>query len=173
MHANLAVSMGGRVAEELVFGYDKVSSGASGDIQSATRLARAMVSQWGMSDSIGPLEWTYAEDNYLGQSGLRNAPMSDDTAKLIDREIKALVEGGLSRAKQVLTDHNDQLHMLAQALLEYETLTGDEIKRLIAGEGIGRDDPTGVHTSVPAGGTSIPKTRRPNGPFGNPVPQGA
>jgi cell division protease FtsH len=104
---------------------------------------------------------------------LRNAPMSNDTAKLVDREIKALVEGGLNRAKQLLTDHNDKLHLLANALLEYETLSGEEIKLLLAGEDIGRNDlGTGTATLVP-GGTSIPKTRRPKGPFGNPAPQGA
>ena len=173
MHANLAVAMGGRVAEELIFGYDKVSSGASGDIQSATRLARAMVTMWGMSDKVGPIEHTYSDDSYLGQGGLRNAPMSNDTSKLIDSEIKKLVEGGLSRAKQVLTDHNDQLHALANALLEYETLTGEEIKRLISGEDIGREDPQNIHRPVAVAGTSIPKIRKPKGPFGNPAPQGA
>jgi cell division protease FtsH len=99
--------------------------------------------------------------------------MSNETAQLIDAEIKKLVEGGLNRAKQVLTDHIDQLHGLANALLEYETLTGDEIKRLIAGDDIGRDDPSTRATPVPTGGTSIPKIRRPKGPFGNPTPQGA
>lgn len=172
MHANLAVAMGGRVAEELIFGYDKVSSGASGDIQSATRLARSMVTMWGMSDAIGPLELTYAEDSYLGQSGLRNVPMSNRTAQLIDREIKSLVEGGLNKARQILTDHNDQLHALANALLEYETLSGEEIQRLLDGETIDRG--TGTASPIPpARGSSIPKTRRPQGPFGNPTPQGA
>ncbi len=173
MHANLAVAMGGRVAEEVIFGYDKVSSGASGDIQSATRLARAMVTMWGMSDKVGPIEHTYADDSYLGQGGLRNAPMSNDTSKLIDSEIKKLVEGGLNRAKQVLTDHNDQLHLLANALLEYETLTGEEIKRLVTTGEVGREDPTGIHKPIATAGTSIPKIRRPKGPFGNPTPQGA
>ncbi|MDF7777786.1 ATP-dependent zinc metalloprotease FtsH [Sphingomonas sp. AOB5] len=173
MFADLATVMGGRVAEELIFGHDKVSSGASGDIKQATRLARAMVTQWGMSDDIGPLEWTYSEDSYLGQSGLRNAPMSDDTAKRIDDEIKKLVEQGLHRARDVLTEKIDQLHLLANALLEYETLTGEEIKRIVAGDDIGRDDPGATAAPVAAGGTSIPKIRRPKGPFGNPTPQGA
>ncbi|MCW3834646.1 ATP-dependent zinc metalloprotease FtsH [Sphingomonas canadensis] len=173
MHANLAVSMGGRVAEELIFGYDKVSSGASGDIQSATRLARAMVTMWGMSDTIGPLELTYADDSYLGQAGLRNAPMSNRTAQVIDKEIKRLVESGLTRARDVLTEQLDKLHLLAEALLEYETLSGDEIKRLVTSGDIGREDSTGLHTPAPAAGTSIPKTRRRKGPFGNPAPQGA
>jgi len=173
MFADLATVMGGRVAEELIFGHDKVSSGASGDIKQATRLARAMVTQWGMSDSIGPLEWTYSEESYLGQGSLRNAPMSDDTARKIDDEIKMLVEHGLQRARDVLSKHIDQLHKLANALLEYETLTGEEIKRIVSGADIGRDDPGTTATPVAAAGTSIPKIRKPKGPFGNPTPQGA
>jgi cell division protease FtsH len=173
MYANLAVSMGGRVAEEVIFGYDKVSSGASSDIQYATGLARDMVTRWGMSEKVGPLEYSGSDESYLGYQMNRPASMSNETAKLIDTEIKRLVEGGLDRAKKVLTDHVDQLHSLAQALLEFETLTGEEIKRLLAGEGIGREEPGASTGPVAAGGTSIPKIRRPKGPFGSPTPQGA
>ena len=173
MYANLAVSMGGRVAEEVIFGYDKVSSGASSDIQYATGLARDMVTKWGMSDKVGPVEYAQPEgESFLGYSSSQPVRMSNQTAQLIDDEIKTIVEGGLSRAKQLLTDHIDQLHLLAGALLEYETLSGDEIKRLIAGEEIGRID-AGPKTEVPRAGTSIPKTRRPSGPFGAPSPLGA
>ena len=173
MYANLAVSMGGRVAEEVIFGYDKVSSGASSDIQYATGLARDMVTKWGMSDKVGPVEYAQPEgETYLGYSSSQPARMSNQTAQLIDDEIKSIVEGGLNRAKHLLTEHVDQLHLLAGALLEYETLSGDEIKKLIAGEEIGRID-AGPKTSVPRAGTSIPKTRRPNGPFGSPSPLGA
>jgi cell division protease FtsH len=173
MYAHLSIAMGGRVAEELIFGYDRVSSGASSDIQSATRLARSMVTRWGMSEAVGPLEYAEDEQNYLGYGMARPAHMSDETARLIDSEIKKLVEGGLNRAKQVLSDHIDQLHSLAQALLEYETLTGEEIKRLIAGEDMGREDPGTKAAPVASAGTSIPKIRKPKGPFGNPAPQGA
>ncbi len=174
MYANLAVAMGGRVAEEIIFGYDKVSSGASGDIQYATGLARDMVTKWGMSDKVGPVEYAQPEgESFLGYSSSQPVRMSNATAQLIDDEIKGIVEGGLTRAKQLLTEHVDQLHLLAGALLEYETLSGDEIKKLIAGEEIGRPDPTGPKSSVPRAGTSIPKTRRPGGPFGNPAPLGA
>jgi len=173
MYANLAVSMGGRVAEEVIFGYDKVSSGASSDIQYATGLARDMVTKWGMSDKVGPVEYAQPEgETYLGYSSSQPARMSNQTAQLIDDEIKTIVEGGLNRAKQLLTDHIDQLHLLAGALLEYETLSGDEIKKLIAGEEIGRID-SGPKTDMPRAGTSIPKTRRPSGPFGTPSPLGA
>src|SRR4051812_48989208 len=173
MYAHLSIAMGGRVAEELIFGYDRVSSGASSDIQSATRLARSMVTKWGMSEAVGPLEYAEDEQSYLGYGGSRAAPMSNETAQLIDAEIKKLVEGGLNRAQQGLTDHVDQLHGLAQALLEYETLTGEEIKRLIAGESLDREDPGAKASPVAAAGTSIPKIRKPKGPFGSPAPQGA
>ena len=173
MYANLAVSMGGRVAEEVIFGYDKVSSGASGDIQYATGLARDMVTKWGMSDKVGPVEYAQPEgESFLGYSSSQPVRMSNATAQLIDDEIKNIVEGGLARAKHVLSEHIDQLHLLAGALLEYETLSGDEILKLVAGEEIGRPDP-GAKSSVPRAGTSIPKTRRPSGPFGNPTPLGA
>ncbi|MBM3928661.1 MAG: ATP-dependent zinc metalloprotease FtsH, partial [Sphingomonadales bacterium] len=174
MYANLAVSMGGRVAEEIIFGYDKVSSGASGDIQYATGLARDMVTKWGMSDKVGPVEYAQPEgESFLGYSSSQPVRMSNATAQLIDDEIKGIVEGGLTRAKELLSKHVDQLHLLAKALLEYETLSGEEIKRLIAGEDIDRPDPGAKATTVPVSGTSIPKTKRPSGPFGNPAPQGA
>ena len=174
MYANLAVAMGGRVAEEIIFGYDKVSSGASGDIQYATGLARDMVTKWGMSDKVGPVEYAQPEgESFLGYSSSQPVRMSNATAQLIDDEIKGIVEGGLSRAKQVLSDHIDQLHALAGALLEYETLNGEEIKRLIAGDDIGRVDQGPKIAAVPSAGTSIPKTKRPSGPFGTPSPAGA
>jgi cell division protease FtsH len=174
MYADLASVMGGRVAEEIIFGYDKVSSGASGDIQQATRLARAMVMRWGMSDKLGPLEYEEQQgETFLGYSQSQRHNMSNETALLIDSEIKRLIEDGHKRATQVLTENVDQLHAIAGALLEYETLTGDEIKRLAAGDDIGRPDPGAQAPALPAGGTSIPKTKRPNGPFGNPAPAGA
>ncbi len=174
MYANLAVAMGGRVAEEVIFGYDKVSSGASSDIQYATGLARDMVTKWGMSDKVGPVEYAQPEgESFLGYSSSQPVRMSNATAQMIDDEIKSIVEGGLARAKTLLSDHVDQLHLLAGALLEYETLSGDEIKRLIAGEELDRNDPGARSINMPAAGTSIPKTRRPKGPFGTPAPAGA
>ncbi|MEZ0498184.1 ATP-dependent zinc metalloprotease FtsH [Sphingomonas sp. IW22] len=171
MYANLAVAMGGRVAEEIIFGYDKVSSGASGDIQYATGLARDMITKWGMSEKVGPVEYAQPEgESFLGYSAAQPRHMSNETAQIIDAEIRATVEGGLARARDVLTEHIDQLHLLAGALLEYETLSGDEIKRLIAGEDIDRPEPGAGLKPVAAAGTSIPKTRRPKGPFGSPQP---
>ncbi|WP_126173078.1 ATP-dependent zinc metalloprotease FtsH [Altericroceibacterium xinjiangense] len=170
MHANLAVSMGGRVAEEIIFGHAKVSSGASSDIQYATDLARNMVTKWGMSDKLGPLQYEQSQEGYLGMGGTQRLMSSDETNKLIDSEIRALVEGAHSRANQVLSEQESQLHLLAQALLEYETLTGDEIKRLLEDGSIDRpDEPTRIAVR-PVRGSAIPKAGK---RFGGPAPQGA
>ena len=174
MYANLSVAMGGRVAEELIFGYDKVSSGASSDIQYATGLARDMVTRWGMSDVLGPLQYAEADEEvFLGYSMNRSRQMSNETAVMIDQEIKRIVEGGYNQAKKLLTKHKKQLHALAEALLEYETMSGDEIKALLA-DGT-KPDRSGIDRNAPRplgkGGTSIPKTRRTN--VGGPAAEGA
>lgn len=174
MHANLAVSMGGRVAEEIVFGYDKVSSGASGDIEYATKLARDMVTQWGMSDEIGPLQYEEQQQGYLGYGGSQRAPMSDEMAKKIDSEIRNLVEAGYDRATKLLKKHRKQLNLLAEALLEFETLSGDEIKQLLENGKFERsDDKTGKVKEIKPAGTLIPKAGRGKGGLGGPKPQGA
>jgi cell division protease FtsH len=175
MHANLSVSMGGRVAEELIFGYDKVSSGASSDIQYATSLARDMVTQWGMSDAMGPLQYEERQEGYLGYGMSQRAAMSDETARKIDAEIRKLVEGGHQRATELLTTHNEQLHMLANALLEFETLSGDEINQLLETGKFERDDGKVVKpSSIPTVGTAIPKAGRgKSAPVGGANPQGA
>ncbi|MBB3981695.1 cell division protease FtsH [Sphingobium fontiphilum] len=173
MHADIAVAFGGRVAEEMIFGYDKVSSGASNDIMQATRLARAMVTKWGLSDKLGPLDFSESEDSFTGYSVQRSKPMSDETARLIDSEVRAFVERGLARARQILSDHVDQLHLIAQALLEYETLSGEDIRKLIAGEDIARPDKDDKRPFTPAAGSSIPKVGKRKGPFGDAAPAGA
>jgi len=161
MHANLSVSMGGRVAEEIIFGHDKVSSGASSDIQYATGLARNMVTQWGMSDKLGPLQYEESQEGYLGYGGSQRTFRSSETNKLIDSEIKSLVEGAHTRAKDLLTEHEDQLHLLAQALLEFETLTGEEIKALLETGKIDRPDAApGPMIGKPVQGSAIPKAGR-------------
>ena len=159
MYANLAVAMGGRVAEEVIFGYNKVSSGASSDIQYATQLARDMVTRWGMSDALGPLQYAEPEEEvFLGYSVNRTRGMSNETAQLIDKEIRRIVEDGYDRAKTVLDEHRDELEKLAQALLEYETLSGDEIKTLLDGGSIDRGG-SSKPTVTPVG-AGIPKARR-------------
>ncbi|ASR52045.1 MULTISPECIES: ATP-dependent zinc metalloprotease FtsH [Blastomonas] len=174
MYANLAVSMGGRVAEEVVFGYDKVSSGASGDIQYATKLARDMVTKWGMSDELGPLQYEEQSEGYLGYGQSQRMMMSDETARKIDAEIRKIVDQGYDRAKHVLSEHVDQLHTLAQALLEFETLSGDEIQEIIATGKLDRPDGKSIKPDVAPGiGAVIPRAGKRKGPFHDPKPQGA
>ena len=175
MHANLSVSMGGRVAEELIFGYDKVSSGASSDIQYATSLARDMVTQWGMSDAMGPLQYEERQEGYLGYGMSQRSAMSDETAQKIDAEIRKLVEGGHKRATDLLTEHNNQLHLLANALLEFETLSGEEINQLLETGKFERDDGKVIKpSSIPTVGTAVPKAGRGKStPVGGATPQGA
>ncbi|MEX6632414.1 ATP-dependent zinc metalloprotease FtsH [Hyphococcus lacteus] len=159
MTARIAMAMGGRVAEELKFGREKVTSGASSDIEMATKIARAMVTQYGLSEKLGPI--AYAEDEgevFLGQSIGRTKSISTDTAKLIEDEIHRFVTEGHDLAKKVLTDHRDDWEKISQALLEFETLTGEEIQKLLDGGKIVREDPLDPkdHTpssSVPTAGT--------------------
>jgi cell division protease FtsH len=127
MCADLIVGMGGRAAEEIIFGQEKVTSGASSDIKQVTNLARSMVTKWGMSDLIGPLL-------YYDDTETSNYKISNDTANLIDSEVKKLVTQALKEAHRILNDNIENLHKLAKALLEHETLTGDEIKDLLAGK---------------------------------------
>ncbi|MBK9009773.1 ATP-dependent zinc metalloprotease FtsH [Novosphingobium sp.] len=158
MHANLSVSMGGRVAEELIFGHDKVSSGASSDIQYATGLARNMVTKWGMSDKLGPLQYEEQQEGYLGYGGSARLFASDETNKLIDKEIRGLVDGAHKRATDILKTNEDKLHLLANALLEYETLSGEDIAQLMQDGKIDRPDlPTGPTVVQPVRGSAIPK----------------
>ncbi len=174
MYANLSVAMGGRVAEELIFGHDKVTSGASSDIQMATNLAKAMVTQWGMSDKLGPLQYTEnQEEVFLGHSVSRQQNVSEKTAELIDSEVKRLVIGGYDRAKQILTTHANELEAVAQALLEFETLTGEEIRKVIAGEPIERPDAADKLPPLGAGGVSgVPKAGKRRGTgLGDMAPQ--
>ncbi|PIW54885.1 MAG: cell division protein FtsH, partial [Sphingomonadales bacterium CG12_big_fil_rev_8_21_14_0_65_65_10] len=173
MHADLAVAMGGRVAEEIIFGHDKVSSGASSDIQYATKLARNMVTKWGMSDKLGPLQYEEQQEGYLGMGQSARTMGSGETNKLIDAEIRALVDGAHKRATEVLKTQEDKLHLLAQAMLEYETLTGDEIDELLENGKIDRpDEPKGPNVVRPVHGSAVPKAGRKFGGEG-PAPQGA
>ncbi|MGP1395662.1 MAG: ATP-dependent zinc metalloprotease FtsH [Inquilinaceae bacterium] len=163
--ADLAVAMGGRIAEELVFGHDKVTSGASGDIKMASDLSRRMVTEWGMSDKLGMLTYgTPEQEVFLGHSVTQHKNMSDATARIVDEEIRRIVDEAYQRAHDVLTEHLDELHAVANGLLEYETLSGDEIRALLRGEPIIRTDPedtappppkkpAGKRASVPTGGT--------------------
>ncbi|KAA0597175.1 cell division protease FtsH [Azospirillum lipoferum] len=177
--ADLTVAMGGRIAEELIFGKERVTTGASGDIKMATEMSRRMVTEWGMSDKLGPLLYGEpTQEVFLGHSVTQHKNMSDRTAQLVDEEIRRIVDEAYDRARTILTENIDQLHTLAKGLLEYETLSGDEINRLLRGEPILRDDEretmavpprpttgTGRRSSVP------PSTGQESGGMG-PEPQG-
>ena len=160
LKADLVVAMGGRVAEEIIFGYDKVTSGASSDIKQATKIARSMVSEWGMSDKIGPLyHGSDQQDMYLGGGSSSSKAKSSTTANVIDEEVKKLVEDAYEAAQKILTDHIDQLHILAKSLIEFETLSGDEIKSLLAGKKIRQEKKSkknngGGLSSVPSSGAA-------------------
>ncbi|MEP2235875.1 MAG: ATP-dependent zinc metalloprotease FtsH [Alteripontixanthobacter sp.] len=176
MHANLAVAMGGRVAEEIIFGHDKVSSGASSDIQYATDLARNMVTKWGMSEAAGPLMYEEQQEGYLGMGQSSRTMGGAETNKMIDAEIRRLVEDAHKRATDVLKDQEDKLHLIALAMLEYETLTGDEITKLMEEGKIDRpDEPTGPIAVQPSHGSAIPKAGKKFGgeSDGGAAPQGA
>jgi cell division protease FtsH len=133
--SKLAMMFGGREAEIITFGPDKVTNGATGDIQQATRLARAMVMEWGMSDTLGRVRYQGNEQEvFLGHSVTQSTLMSEETAKLIDAEVRKLIEDGEARARAILSEKRHEFETLAQALLEYETLTGDEIRDLLNGK---------------------------------------
>ena len=141
MLSRLVICMGGRVAEELKYGADKITSGASSDIAAATNLARSMVTEWGMSDVLGPV--LYAENSgevFLGKSVTQNKNVSEETARLVDSEIKRLVTTAYEQAKTLLTKKKKEWETLSKALIEYETLTGEEIKDVVAGKKIEKSE---------------------------------
>jgi len=161
--ADLAVAMGGRIAEELIFGEDKVTTGASSDIKMATNIARRMVMEWGMSDILGTVNYGNEQDEvFLGYQMGKQKQMSEETANKIDAEVRRIVDAAYNKAKTTLQENAQELENLAQALLEYETLTGDEIPRVVKGEKLNRsqfkdDDAEIIQTgSVPtAGGADL------------------
>ncbi|MCA6106049.1 ATP-dependent zinc metalloprotease FtsH [Bradyrhizobium cenepequi] len=162
MTSRLAIMMGGRVAEELVFGRDKVTSGAASDIEQATRLARMMVTRWGLSEELGTVSYGENQDEvFLGMSVSRTQNASEATVQKIDSEIKRLVEEGYHEATRILTERRADLEMLARGLLEFETLTGEEIQDLLKGKKPNREsvlEPTTPRASaVPPAGKSRPR----------------
>jgi cell division protease FtsH len=162
MTSRLAILMGGRVSEEIIFGKEKVTSGASSDIDQATRLARMMVTKWGYSDKLGVVAYGENQDEvFLGMSVARTQNVSEETAKVIDSEVKRLVQDGYDEAKRILTEKIDHLHTLAKTLLEYETLSGEEIVNALKGiapvrEAADAPKPQGPQVSVPLTHTPAP-----------------
>jgi cell division protease FtsH len=162
MTSRLAIMMGGRVAEELVFGRQKVTSGASSDIEQATRLARMMVTRWGLSDELGTVSYGENQDEvFLGMSVSRTQNASEATVQKIDSEIRRLVEEGYNEATKILTEKRADLEALAKGLLEYETLSGEEIQDLLNGKKPNREsvlEPSTPRTSaVPPAGKPRPR----------------
>jgi cell division protease FtsH len=171
MTSRLAMMMGGRVAEELHFGKDKVTSGASSDIAAATRLARNMVTRWGYSDELGHV--AYGDNNdevFLGMQVNRTQNVAEATAQKIDAEVKRLVDEGSATARRILTERSEDHRVLAEALLEYESLSGDEITQVLRGEKLDRPDDTPQAPSAPT--PALPVTDEDDAPAVSPSPWG-
>jgi len=133
LESNISSLYGGRVAEELIYGSDKVSTGASNDIERATNIARKMVTQWGLSDKMGPMLFAEEEGEvFLGRTSAKSLHMSDETAKLIDEEIRAVVDRNYHRAETLIKDNMDVLHAMKDALMKYETIDALQIDDLMA-----------------------------------------
>ncbi|GGD09580.1 ATP-dependent zinc metalloprotease FtsH [Aureimonas glaciei] len=166
MEARLAMIFGGRAAEEIIYGLDNVTTGASNDIQQATNMARAMVMEYGMSEKLGRLRYRQnQEEVFLGHSVSQQQNMSEDTSRMIDSEVRGIIEAAENKARKILNDHIDELHIVAKGLLEFETLSGDEVRDLIAGKTLARD--MGDDTP-PSRGSAVPKTGSSPRPKGAP-----
>ncbi|HEY0974144.1 MAG TPA: ATP-dependent zinc metalloprotease FtsH [Solimonas sp.] len=164
LNSQICSLFGGRIAEEIIFGLDKVTTGASNDIERATEIARNMVTKWGMSGKLGPL--SYSEDNgevFLGKSVTQTKHVSDDTANAIDVEVRQIIEDNYSRAKQIIEDNLDKLHAMSNALMKYETIDSEQIRRIMAGQDPGPPESWtdsgrsgGGSPQQPAGGKEAP-----------------
>jgi cell division protease FtsH len=170
MESRIAMCFGGRIAEQLIYGESHLNSGAADDIRQATSMARRMVTEFGMSEKLGPLRYSENEEEvFLGHSVTQRKNVSDETAKLIDQEVRRIVEEGEIKAREILAKNIDGLHVVAKALLEYETLSGDEVQALLRGEKIrqstGEDKPK-PRSSVPTAGATV----RPSGLDPRPQP---
>ena len=181
LESSISSLFGGRIAEELIFGLDMVTTGASNDIQRATDIARNMVTKWGLSDKLGPL--TYSEDEqevFLGHSVTQHKSVSDETSHLIDKEVRSVIDRNYERAKTILLEHMEQLHAMADALIKYETIDAAQIGDIMEGKPPrppkqwGSDEPSqqppgsgGEATVTPAASSDGGKT--PSGPIGGPA----
>ncbi len=159
MKAHLLIATGGRIAEEMIFGKDKITNGAASDIQMVTNLAKKMITEWGMSEKLGRLRYNSdSEEVFLGHSVAQSKNLSDSTAKLIDEEVRFLAEEAENDCRKILQDNIEELHIVAKGLLEYETLSGDEIKDLIKGIRPSRDDFDKDINEIKKSSPSVPKT---------------
>ena len=167
---------GGRIAEEMINGKDGVTTGAANDIERATRLARNMVTKWGLSEVLGPI--MYDEDDgevFLGMSaGVKPKPISAATAKAIDEEVRRIVEQCYTKARSILVENEDKLHTMAESLIEYETLNPDQIEDIMAGAKprAPSDEPSGVQFGEPSATVDQParsEDEKSSGPIGGPA----
>lgn len=173
LESQLSSLFGGRIAEELIFGKDKVTTGASNDIERATQLSRNMVTKWGLSEKLGPL--TYSEDDgevFLGHSVTQHKAISDETAHTIDEEIRNIIDRNYKRAQDILTEHKDKLHLMAEALIKYETIDADQIDDIMNGK-VPRppanwDDPDDASGGTPEVVSGAEAKGKDNAPSGEP-----
>src|SRR5690606_8573989 len=169
LHSRLATLYGGRVAEELIFGVDKVTTGASNDIERATKMARNMVTKWGLSDELGPIAYGEEEDEvFLGRSVTQHKSVSDETARKIDEVVHGILDSAYNRAKTILTENIDKLHAMSQLLLQYETIDAPQIDAIM--EGREPPPPAGWDRSGKGGGDQG-GSPRPLPPVGGPATQ--
>ncbi len=176
LESQISSLFGGRIAEELIFGADMVTTGASNDIQRATDIAHNMVTKWGLSDKLGPL--TYSEDEqevFLGHSVTQHKSVSDETTHLIDKEVRNFIDRNYERAKTILIEHTEQLHAMAAALMKYETIDADQIGDIMEGrdprppKDWGADEPKRPGGGADAPVTPTPDGRPASGPIGGPA----
>ena len=169
LEAKLAMMFGGRIAEELIFGPEDVTTGASNDIQQATDLARRMVTEWGMSEKLGRLRYSENEDQvFLGRAIARSQHVSEDTSRLIDEEVRRIIEAAERTAHAALSQNEDVLHRIADALLAFETLSGDEVRDILDGKPVERND--APDAKGPAGPSAAPQAGKPKTPWRRPRP---
>jgi cell division protease FtsH len=157
LNSQLASLFGGRVAEEIIFGKEHITTGASNDIERATDLARRMITEFGMNETLGSVRYNANEEEvFLGHSVARQQNVSEETSRRIDDEVRKLIDWAENRAREILSTHIDDLHKVAKALLEYETLSGDEVRGLLRGETINRSEPPPPTSKTVAGKGSVP-----------------
>ncbi|SDF44950.1 membrane protease FtsH catalytic subunit [Limimonas halophila] len=172
IEARLAMMFGGRLAEELIYGHEDVTTGAGDDINKATQLAERMVTEWGMSERLGPLR--YAGDDqevFLGDQLTKESQISEHTARLIDEEVRRFIDTAESRARTVLMEHIDDLHKLTKALLEYETLSSEDVQKILKGEDPGGGPGAEPNQPAPKPASSVPTAGKPHGSGPEPEPQ--
>ena len=174
LESQISSLFGGRIAEAIIFGADYVTTGAQNDIERATSIARNMVTKWGLSDRLGPL--TYSEDDgevFLGRSVTRHKSVSDETAHVIDEEIRSTIDRNYQRAEQLLREHLDQLQAMADALIKYETIDADQIDDIMAGRPPREPADISADSEPPAAGSTVNLDKKPRGkgPIGGPAPQ--